>query len=113
MMTNKYAWSCESLQFLEMAVHDLAIVIVTLTCRPEPHTTASLQDLLYQSSLSFCTRTELDTFHHVHSTILQTIAASEVWTASVLFHEGSIGLFTHASCKLCIRANWDCAVVLW
>ena len=32
MMTNKYAWSCESLQFLEMAVHDLAIVIVTLTC---------------------------------------------------------------------------------
>lgn len=32
MMTNEYAWSCISLQFLEMAVHDLAIVIVTLTC---------------------------------------------------------------------------------
>ena len=49
MMTNKYAWSCKSLQFLEMAVHDLAIVIVTLTCcpRPAPCVTASLQDLLF------------------------------------------------------------------
>jgi len=32
MMTTTYAWSCISLQFLKMAAHDHAIVIVTLTC---------------------------------------------------------------------------------
>ncbi len=32
MMITTYAWSCISLQFLKMAAHDHAIVIVTLTC---------------------------------------------------------------------------------
>ena len=38
MMTTLLLGAASSLQFLKMAAHDLAIVIVTLTCNPLMHT---------------------------------------------------------------------------
>ena len=98
-MITTYAWSCISLQFLKMAAHDHAIVIVTLTC---------------SHSILLHSDTGMPSLHNASHCLLQSNIAAAHYTRSnepAKFHAAaqSRSLFSCTkSIASCLQAhkNW-------